>query len=91
MHAELEDFLSYSHGDGAFAAWCQEVDTLSLHFLSMSFFEFEEEIDPEEAYHAGASPIQYVKLTLIHEVVCNYGFECVESLVANNVMWGQTY
>lgn len=91
MSADIEDFLGYADGDGAFAAWCQEVDRLSCHFLTMSFFQFEGAGEPEDAYSRGVSPAQFMRDNLIPEVICAYGYDSVEELIIDNVLWGQTH
>ena len=90
-YAEFEDFMGYSHGDGAFAAWCQEVDALSTHFLCMSFFEFESETHPMDAYEQSMKPEEFLKQMVISDAICSYGFDSIEALIANNIMWGSGY
>jgi len=88
LKAGPEDFAGYADGDGAFAAWCQEVDRLAHRFAGASFFEFEDLMDTETEYRHGTSPIRFVRQCIIPEIVCDMGYDFVEDVVADHVMWG---
>ena len=83
-----EDFMGYADGDGAFAAWCEEVHKLALHFCAVSFFEFEEVMDAAGEYRAGTSPANFFRSYIIPELVCDHGYDEVENVIADLVMWG---
>ena len=85
---DLEDFIGYCDGDLHFARWCQEVNRLALRFVSITFFEVEQQSDPEECFSGGYTPIQFVRRCIVPEMVCDCGYDHVEDVVADNIMWG---
>lgn len=88
LSPDMDDFLGYAHGDGAFAAWCSEVHELSEHLLGTSFFELEEMYDPEGYYCLEYSPRKYLRNVLIPAAACDYGEDWLSKVVADNILWG---
>jgi hypothetical protein len=85
---EEEDFVGYADGDGAFAAWCEEVHKLAVHFCSGSFFEYEEVMDAPGEYQAGTSPTVFFRGCILPELVCDHGYDEIEHVIADHVFWG---
>jgi len=85
---QSEDFIGYADGDGAFAAWCEEVHKLAGHYCGISFFEFEEVMDAASEYRAGTAPVVFFRGCILPELVCDNGYDEVEDVVADYVMWG---
>jgi hypothetical protein len=88
LEAGSEDFMGYAEGDGAFAAWCEEVDRFAGRFCNVSFFQFEDVMDTLESYREGIAPLPFFRECIVPEIVCDMGYDYVEEVVADNVMWG---
>ena len=84
----MEDFLGYAMGDREFAEWCQEINRLAVRFVSVTFFEIEANFDVAGAYYEGRTPIYVVRHCIVPEIVCDDGYDFVEDVVADNIMWG---
>lgn len=85
---ESEDFMGYADGDGAFAAWCEEVHRLAVRFCGVSFFELEEVLEAANEYRDGMAPVGFFRACIIPELVCDHGYNEVEDVVADFVFWG---
>ena len=82
------NFIDYADGDREFAAWCSEVERLSMHFIDVSLCEFDTYGDPREVYIHGHSPMFYIKEIMVPAVVCEQGCDFIEEIIADNVFWG---
>lgn len=74
--------------DAAFTEWLRMVDVYADRFLETSFFDVENVWDPVQHYSEGVTPLGFVRHVMIPSLVCDFGCDFVEELVAERVLWG---
>ena len=69
-----------------FSNWLKKVDELCDHFLSVSVFEFDGQVELHESFQVKVTPEQFVKETmmpLVEDLGC-----LVDEIIERNAMWG---